>query len=123
MRNLLIIAFCLTAFTSFSQDTYKNGFLVSPAGDTSKVLLKEDIEEKLSQGVWVKQQDGKKILYTPSMATAFGFDGSGMIFQSVTFNHKLKDSAEVKLFARSLIKGTYTLYTFTEKGSRLYLVR
>lgn len=124
MRTLLIFLIgCLSIASSFGQDTYKKGFLVSPAGDTSRVLLKEDIEEKLSAGVWVKEQDGKKVLYTPSMAKAFGFDGASMIFQSVTFNHKLKDSAEVTLFARNLISGTYTLYTFVEKASRLYLVR
>ena len=118
---LLLIFVCSS---SFCQQSYLPGFIISSNGDSMQVTLQEEIRSELLLQVKYKKDNASSNI---SIARAgdikgFGYIG-GSVYKSISLADDPADSINVKnYFAEQLLAGACDLFVFSKKDRQVYIV-
>jgi hypothetical protein len=125
MKQLLLLSSAiLISLFSFSQKNSSPGYIIKSNGDSVHGFLQEEIKKDiLSQVRFANDKNSQAIAFTPADIKAFGYDG-GNIYKRIFFTSVLRDTTLEKIcFARQLIYGGYSLYTFLESDKKYFVIK
>ena len=106
---LLIIVLCL-AKLSFAQNDFREGYIISNAGDTSFGFVDYTEARQRYRVCHFKKTDNQKIVtYEPGQIAAFGFSDN-IFFESKEV--KVENQEERRVFAEVKVKGFVSLFRF-----------
>ena len=125
MKQLLLLSSVIfISLFSFSQKISSPGYIIKSNGDSVHGFLQEEIKKDLvSQVKFSKDKNSQAITFTPVDVKTFGYDG-GNIYGQISFTSVLRDTTvEKTCFARQLIQGGHSLYTFLESDKRYFVIK
>src|SRR5215471_6773694 len=122
MRIISTLIVAAMPVLCYSQSDFKSGFIVKNNGDTVKGFLKEDVQSELQKGVVFKSSNTDAgTTLTFSDIKAFGYDG-GNTFKKISYADP-SDNSSNELFAKLMLNGHYTLYSFYKSDRQYYVVK
>jgi outer membrane protein W len=116
-----MLCFCFNSKT-FCQTDFVRGYVVLNNNDTLNGFIKQDVEGNLLNKI-IFSDNEKGVpnkAYTVNELKAFHFAG-GNLYESVHFKD-VNDSPAV-YFAKYILKGYYSMYSFREKDIEYFLIR
>lgn len=122
MKSFFTLTALALSCICFAQSSFKPGFIITNTGDTTRGYLKQDEENNLSYEIVFKNNsaDANSKTLSVSDIVSFGFENEN-IFQRISYTNPF-DSNHVMRFAKLLLTGHYDLFSFTEKGQKLFLL-
>jgi hypothetical protein len=122
MRFFLCMMLLGFSFQLFSQEDFKQGYIVKNNGDTIQGYLKNDLEEKLSKEVIFKSVNGTEEIFTPGNIQSFGFNNAS-VFRVVNYTDPLDNNSKKTHFAKILFEGTNNLFSFIKREIYFFVVK
>lgn len=120
----IFIALCFICLSLSAQSDYTQGYLVLKNGDTVKSWLQPDDPKKILSGFRAKKgsPDAQAEILSPAEVNFIQYTG-GNRYASISFVNSSGDSTfSETLFARTLVKGDYNLYSFYRKDRLFFVV-
>lgn len=122
MKKITFLIYFFFPIICFSQTDFKPGFIIKNNGDTLKGYLEPIETKKISNTIsYTLANSGQPQTFTTEDIKAFGYDVENT-FERVYYTN-LSDFRVNKLFAKSLSKGYYSLYTFWEKDIKYFIIK
>jgi Outer membrane protein beta-barrel domain len=107
--TLLIIALCL-AELSFAQNDFREGYIISNAGDTVYGFVEYTEVQQMYRVCHFKKTDDQKVInYEPGQITGFGLSDN-LFFESKEV--RAENQKEQRVFAEVKVKGFVSLFRF-----------
>ena len=121
MRHIFFPLLLLVSHYSFCQDVFTKGYIVA-GKDTVRGYIKQDLDERLAEGITFKNQAGISKVLTVSDINFFGFD-DGFRFGVVSYVDPHEGSNKKIHFAKILMQGPYDLFSFRKRDDLYFVVR
>jgi hypothetical protein len=123
MKHLTcLIIFFIIHFTLFAQKGFDPGYIIVRGQDTTKGFIEVSLNRDLTHSVKFKKGDNGELKeYTPGDLTGFGTGNDRYL--SLHFLNTAQDSVMETAFVKQLVKGEYSLYSYSKDDQVFYLVQ
>src|SRR5688572_22302063 len=122
MRFFLCMMLLTFSFSLFSQEDFKEGYIVKNNRDTIRGYLKNDFEEKLSKEIIFKTANGTEEIFGPGNIQSFGFNNAG-VFRIVNYTDPMDNYNKKTHFAKLLFEGTNILFSFIRNETLFFVIK
>jgi hypothetical protein len=120
IQCLLILV--LFHFTLFAQQNFEPGYIITHGQDTVKGFVQISLNRELTSSFRFKKEESAELKeYKP--ADLFGFGIGNNIYLSKHFLNTAQDSVMETAFVKQLVKGEYSLYSYSKDEQVYYLLQ
>jgi hypothetical protein len=121
LLSAIILCICLS-IKSFCQTDFVKGYVVLNSNDTLSGFIKQDVESNLlNKVIYSDNENGNPNKeYAAGEIRSFYLNG-GNLFESVHFTDV--DNSQAVCFAKYILKGYYSLYSFRKKDIQYFLIK
>lgn len=122
MKKTALFILTVFPFILVAQSDLKTGFIVKTTGDTVKGYLKQISEKQLDNKVAFNSNiSSDPAIFTTKEIECFGYEG-GNTYAKVSYIHPI-DLTKHERFAKILVNGYYTLFSFWQKDISYFVVK
>ncbi len=116
------IIFILIHFTLFAQQKFETGYIIAHGQDTVKGFAEISLNSELSHSIKFKKEESAELKeYKPADLIGFGIGND--IYQSKHFLNTAQDSVMETAFVKQLVKGEYSLFSYSKDELIFYLLQ
>jgi hypothetical protein len=117
-----LVIFILIHFTLDAQQSFEPGYIVNHGQDTVKGFIAVVLNRDLTHSVKFKKEESAELKeYKPADLLGFGIGND--IYLSKHFLNTAQDSVMETAFVKQLVKGEYSLYSYSKDELIFYLLQ
>ncbi len=117
-----LFIFITIHFTLFAQQNFEPGYIIIHGQDTVKGFAETSLNRELSHSIKFKKEESAELKeYKPADLIGFGIGND--IYLSKHFLNTAQDSVMETAFVKQLVKGEYSLYSYSKDELVFYLLQ